>query len=81
MIRQDITARDVPEIRAELATWLTDAGPNGGPAVWSDHHDPAMAVRERRVAADSALRSSPTGLTPMRAADSAVVPTSVGFLR
>jgi hypothetical protein len=47
-----ITPRDLPEIRAELATWLTDPGEHGGPNTWSAHHDPAMAANERRAAGD-----------------------------
>lgn len=58
--RQELTARDLPEIRAELATWLADTSPDGGPARWSQGFDPATADRERRAAADwaTALRSS-----------------------
>ncbi|MGV9509390.1 hypothetical protein ACWDQZ_27695 [Streptomyces tendae] len=52
MTKQVITARDLPGIRAELATWLGDPGPDGGPAVWSAHHDPVTAANERRAAAD-----------------------------
>ncbi|MFG3051924.1 hypothetical protein ACGFZP_13365 [Kitasatospora sp. NPDC048239] len=47
-----LTARDLPEIRAELATWLTDPGPDGGPAVWSAHLDPEVAAQERGAATD-----------------------------
>ncbi|MFJ3793864.1 hypothetical protein [Kitasatospora sp. NPDC090091] len=45
-----ITARDLPEIRAELATWLTDPGPDGGPAIWSANFDPDAAAQERHAA-------------------------------
>lgn len=55
MPKQIITARDVPEIRAELATWLTDPGPEGGPEVWSRHHTPDLAAAERQAAADWAV--------------------------
>jgi hypothetical protein len=48
----NIAARDLPEIRAELATWLGDPGPHGGPATWSRHLDPPSAAYERRAAAD-----------------------------
>ncbi|MDI6521699.1 hypothetical protein QMA61_36605 [Streptomyces coelicoflavus] len=52
MTKQVITARDLPGIRAELAAWLGDPGPDGGPAVWSAHLDPVTAAIERRAAAD-----------------------------
>ncbi|OEJ21027.1 hypothetical protein [Streptomyces subrutilus] len=52
MPQQTITARDLPTIRAELATWLADPGPLGGPAVWSQHLDSATAAQERQAAAD-----------------------------
>ncbi|MFI9331984.1 hypothetical protein ACIGZJ_31135 [Kitasatospora sp. NPDC052868] len=42
-----ISPRDLPEIRAELATWLTDPGPDGGPATWSARHPPDIAAQER----------------------------------
>lgn len=50
-----LTARHLPEIRAELAAWLADPGPDGGPAAWSNAlpHDDAEA--ERRDAARWAL--------------------------
>lgn len=63
MTKQIITARELPGIRAELATWLADPSPTGGPAVWSDHHDPAMAARERRAAADWAVSLRAAQLT------------------
>lgn len=47
-----ISPRDLPEIRAEIATWLADPGPNGGPATWSGRHSPDVAAQERRAAAD-----------------------------
>jgi hypothetical protein len=52
--RQHITARDLPEIRAELATWLADAGPTGGQAVWARGFDPQTAEQERAAAARQA---------------------------
>lgn len=63
MTKQIIAARELPAIRAELATWLTDPGPTGGPAVWSDHHDRAMAAQERRAAADWAVSLRAAQLT------------------
>ncbi|MEU2426877.1 hypothetical protein ABZ619_38695 [Streptomyces sp. NPDC007851] len=53
--KQTITARDLPEVRAELATWLADTGPTGGAAGWSQGFDPQQAARERRAAADWAV--------------------------
>lgn len=46
-----LTANQIPLIRAELADWLTDAGPDGGPAVWSRALRPAEARQERESAA------------------------------
>lgn len=47
-----INARDLPEIRAELATWLADPGPDGGPATWSAHLEREQAAQEHRAAGD-----------------------------
>ncbi|MFF7335395.1 hypothetical protein [Streptomyces sp. NPDC008150] len=55
---QQLTARHLPEIRAELAAWLDDNGPDGGPAAWSkgfETFDPATAQNERRAAKDWAV--------------------------
>lgn len=49
-ISQRITARDLPEIRAELATWLADTSDNGGPETWARHMPADIAARERREA-------------------------------
>ncbi|MFD7957222.1 hypothetical protein ACFV4X_27495 [Streptomyces ardesiacus] len=35
MTNQIITGRDLPGIRAELAPWLGNTGPDGDPDVWS----------------------------------------------
>lgn len=53
--RQEISARMLPEVRAELATWLDDPGPTGGAARWSQGFDPARAAQERQAAADWAI--------------------------
>lgn len=49
-VPQRITARDLPEIRAELATWLADTSPLGGPETWAAHLPADEAARERRAA-------------------------------
>lgn len=51
MPQQRITARDLPEIRAELATWLADTSEHGGPETWARHLHPDVAAQERRDAA------------------------------
>lgn len=48
---QGLGARRLPEIRAELVAWLTDPGPLGGPAAWSQGFDAPTAERERASAA------------------------------
>ncbi|WP_228916870.1 hypothetical protein [Streptomyces sp. DH20] len=53
--QQHITARDVPEIRAELAAWLADTGPDGGQEVWARGFDPGTAAQERAAAARQAV--------------------------
>jgi hypothetical protein len=45
-----LTARHLPEVRAELVQWLADPGPGGGPAVWSEGQEPQQAAAERRAA-------------------------------
>ncbi|MBM9510061.1 hypothetical protein [Actinacidiphila acididurans] len=47
MTAPTITAPQLPAIRAELAEWLTDTGPNGGPVAWSEGFDGQTAVQER----------------------------------
>jgi hypothetical protein len=49
---QVIGARDLPEIRAEMAAWLTDPGQYGGPNTWAAHHETATAIAERRAATE-----------------------------
>lgn len=48
-----LTARQIPEIRAELVSWLTD--PNGGPMIWSRHSDGARAEHEVAAARRAAV--------------------------
>lgn len=48
---QDLGPRRLPEIRAELAAWLTDTGPGGGPHTWASGFDEDTAARERASAA------------------------------
>lgn len=48
---QHIAARDLPEIRAEMAAWLTDRSPTGGPATWARGLSGADAQQELRAAA------------------------------
>lgn len=57
---QQLTARHLPEVRAELAFWLSDDGPGGGPETWSANLPPDRASQERLAAADwsLALRAS-----------------------
>ncbi|MFD3336133.1 hypothetical protein ACFWV1_26320 [Streptomyces sp. NPDC058700] len=50
-----IQARQLPEIRAELAQWLQDPGEHGGPETWARGFDPKTAARERQAAKDWAL--------------------------
>lgn len=52
---QAITARVLPDIRAELVQWLSDTGPKGGQARWAQGFDPQTAAEERRAAADWAV--------------------------
>lgn len=52
MTAQIITARDLPEIRAEMAAWLVDPGLYGGPATWAAHHETATALAEHRAAGE-----------------------------
>lgn len=47
-----LTARQLPEIRAELTAWLAD--PNGGAHIWSRFSDGERADRERAAAGRSA---------------------------
>jgi hypothetical protein len=53
--RQSLSPRSLPDIRAELAQWLADPGPEGGQARWSKGLDPRTAAVERRAAADWAV--------------------------
>ena len=53
--RQSVTARMLPDIRAELVQWLGDPGPEGGQARWAYGFDPQTAAEERRAAADWAV--------------------------
>ncbi len=64
-----LTARQLPEIRAELAQWLDDDSPHGGPATWARGFDPATAASERAAAHDWA--------TALRAADLFCVSTDM----
>lgn len=48
--QQNLTVRHLPEIRAELVAWLSDPGPDGGPAAWSKGFPPGQAEREHRAA-------------------------------
>ncbi|MEU1071955.1 MULTISPECIES: hypothetical protein [unclassified Streptomyces] len=45
-----LTARHLPEIRAELSAWLADPGEHGGSSVWSRHLPPREAALEARAA-------------------------------
>jgi hypothetical protein len=45
----------LPDIRAELVQWLSDAGPEGGQERWAQGFDPRTAAEERRAAADWAV--------------------------
>ncbi|RLU86220.1 hypothetical protein CTZ27_24900 [Streptomyces griseocarneus] len=56
-----IRARDLPLIRAEIAAWLADPGPLGGPATWASGHEPRTAAEEWQAAGRWA--------TALRAAD------------
>jgi hypothetical protein len=47
---QDLGPRRLPEIRAELAAWLADPSPAGGPTVWAEGFDAPTAARERASA-------------------------------
>ncbi|QLJ06804.1 hypothetical protein HZZ00_37895 (plasmid) [Streptomyces sp. NEAU-sy36] len=53
--RQTLSARMLPEIRAELVQWLADTGPEGGQARWAQGFDPHTAREERQAAADWAV--------------------------
>ncbi|MEU1134962.1 hypothetical protein ABZ383_34755 [Streptomyces sp. NPDC005900] len=48
---QQLTARALPEVRAELVQWLADPGPQGGPARWAQGLETPYAEQERRAAA------------------------------
>jgi hypothetical protein len=54
-LRQTLTARILPEIRADLVRWLADTGPEGGQARWAQGFDAQTAAQERRAAADWAV--------------------------
>jgi hypothetical protein len=52
---QQVTARMLPEIRAELVQWLADDGPGGGQERWAQGFDARTAAEERRAARDWAV--------------------------
>lgn len=52
MVVQNVSARMLPEVRAELVQWLSDPGPQGGQTKWAQGFDPQTAAQERRAAAD-----------------------------
>ena len=55
MAVQNVSARMLPEVRAELVQWLSDPGPQGGQTKWAQGFDPQTAASERRAAADWAV--------------------------
>lgn len=48
--QHQVTARTLPEVRAELVQWLADTGPHGGPERWAQGLDAPYADMERRAA-------------------------------
>lgn len=55
LARNELTARMLPEVRAELVQWLSDTSPTGGQVRWAQGFDPDTAAQERRAAADWAV--------------------------